>query len=164
MTPPAGHIVGIHLCRAHREPMESVERVRALPGQGLEGDRHAHAEGKRQVLLAEAEELHAMGLQPGVIKENITVEGLHLSELPFGQRLRLGRWVIAELQWPCEPCFRMDEIRLGLKEQLVGRRGYFIRIVEGGELAVGDQLSVLTEEVAVSPRVSPDSEATIGGR
>ncbi len=148
MTRLAGHIVGIHLCRAHREPMESVDHVRALPGRGLEGDRHANAEGSRQVLLAEAEELRALGLPPGVIKENITVEGLALSELRFGQRLRLGDGVLAEVGLPCEPCFRMDEIRSGLKEQLVGRRGVFVQIVEGGELAVGDTVSVLMEELA----------------
>jgi MOSC domain-containing protein YiiM len=133
-----GRIAGIHLCRAHREPMESVTRARAVAGKGLAGDRHAREAGKRQVLLAEAEELRQLELAPGMIRENITVEGIRLAELRSGQRLRLGAHVLAEVVGPCEPCFRMDEIRLGLQEELKGRRGVFVQILEGGALAVGN--------------------------
>jgi len=145
----SGTIVAIHLCRAHREPTQSVPRARALAGRGLDGDRHSRDAGQRQVLLAEAEELRALGLQPGIIRENITVEGLRLSQLRFGQRLQLGAEVVAEVRQPCDPCHRMDEIRMGLREQLVGRRGVFAAIVEGGEIRIGDPISALAEEVAV---------------
>jgi MOSC domain-containing protein YiiM len=136
-----GRIAGIHLCRAHREPMESVTGATAVTGKGLDGDRHAREAGKRQVLLAEVEELRKLELAPGMIRENITVEGIRLAELRSGQRLRLGAHVLAEVVGPCEPCFRMDEIRLGLQEGLKGRRGVFVQILEGGALAVGDPLT-----------------------
>ncbi len=129
--------------------MQSVARARALAGRGLEGDRHSRESGKRQVLLAEAEHLRPLRLEPGIIKENLTVEGLPLSQLRFGQRLQLGTEVVAEVRDPCEPCHRMDEIRMGLREELVGRRGVFVEIIEGGEIAVDDPIHLIAEEVAV---------------
>jgi MOSC domain-containing protein YiiM len=136
-----GRIAAIHLCRAHREPMESVTRANAVAGKGLAGDRHGREVGKRHVLLAEAEELRKLDLAPGTIRENITVEGIRLAALRPGQRLRLGADVLADVVGPCEPCFRMDEIRPGLQKGLIGRRGVFVQILKGGALAVGDPVT-----------------------
>jgi MOSC domain-containing protein YiiM len=124
--------------------MESVTQATAVAGKGLAGDRHGREAGKRQVLLAEAEELRKLELAPGMIRENITVEGIRLAQLRPGQRLRLGAGVLAEVGEPCEPCFRMDEIRPGLQEGLIGRRGVFVQILEGGALAVGDPITAGT--------------------
>ena len=57
-------VVALHLCRAGRVPLEAVERVQALAGQGLEGDRHARPHSRRQVLLMEQEVLDEFGLGP----------------------------------------------------------------------------------------------------
>jgi MOSC domain-containing protein YiiM len=37
----------------------------------------------------------------------------------------------------------MNEIRLGLEEQLRGRRGMLCRVVEGGRIARGDRIELL---------------------
>jgi MOSC domain-containing protein YiiM len=37
----------------------------------------------------------------------------------------------------------MDELRDGLRAQLEGRRGMLARVVEGGEIAVGDAVEPL---------------------
>jgi MOSC domain-containing protein YiiM len=36
----------------------------------------------------------------------------------------------------------MDELRPGLRQQLEGRRGRFVRVVEGGSVAVGDAVQL----------------------
>ncbi len=74
------------------------------------------------------------------------MEGLRLAELRFGQRLRLGPQVIGEVRLPCEPCFRMDEIRMGLQDELAGRRGVFVQIIEGDGLKVGDAIKVIPQD------------------
>jgi len=43
----------------------------------------------------------------------------------------------------CDPCNRMDVLRQGLRAQLDGKRGMLARVVEGGELAVGDEIALL---------------------
>ena len=129
--------------------MEPVSTATLITGVGLDGDKHASAASFRQVLLADQEALDAVGVAPGTIKENLTVEGLNVMELPVGSRVRVGAAAILEITKVCEPCFRMDEIRMGLKDELVGRRGMVCRVIQGGTIKVGDSISVeATESLA----------------
>jgi MOSC domain-containing protein YiiM len=43
----------------------------------------------------------------------------------------------------CDPCHRMDELREGLRAELDDKRGMLARVVEGGEVAVGDDVELL---------------------
>jgi MOSC domain-containing protein YiiM len=122
--------------------MQAVVSASLLTGVGLEGDKHAEAKSRRQVLLVDRETLDALGLLPGSIKENLTVEGLNVMSLPPGTQIRLGADALVEITSVCEPCFRMDEIRLGLKGQLVGRRGMNAVVVRGGTINVSDPISI----------------------
>jgi len=120
--------------------MQQVEEARAIEGFGLEGDRHARAESSRQVLLMADETIEELGLRRGDVKENITTRGLEHSSLVRGQRLEVGHEVVLEITKPCEPCSRMEEIREGLQNELLGRRGILARVVQGGVIRVGDQI------------------------
>lgn len=135
-------IVSIQLCIGHREPMRAVPVATLIRDVGLEGDKHASAASKRQVLLADREALDAVGVTPGTIKENLTVEGLNAMRLPVGARLRLGPAAVVEITSICEPCFRMDEIRDGLRQELEGRRGMLSRVIAGGSISVGDRITI----------------------
>jgi MOSC domain-containing protein YiiM len=143
-------IASIQLCPGHREPMRSVASATLSAGVGLTGDTHASPASKRQVLLADKEALDRLNLQPGVIKENVTVEGLDVMALEVGTRLQLGADVVLELTSVCEPCFRMDEIRPGLKAELDGRRGMNSRVVAGGRIAVGEPIAILEQRELAS--------------
>ena len=126
-----------------------VPSANLVGGLGMEGDKHAAATSKRQVLLADKEALDAVGVLPGTIKENITVEGVDVMQLPAGSRVRLGPSAVLEITAVCEPCFRMDEIRDGLKQELEGRRGMTSRVLAGGIIKVGDPITIeLSEPLA----------------
>jgi MOSC domain-containing protein YiiM len=133
-----GTIISIQLCRGHRLPMQQVERGEAVADFGLQGDHHARSGSQRQVLLVDLETLALLGLLPGEIKENITTEGVDLKNLRPGQELRVGDSVRLEITQPCEPCGRMEEIRVGLAHELENRRGMLARVIAGGQLSVGD--------------------------
>ncbi len=122
--------------------MREMEGVLAGENRGLDGCAHGRLGGRRQVLLMDAETLDHFGLTPGVVKENITTRGLALRELGPGQRLRVGE-ALLEVTLPCEPCRRMDEIRMGLQQELRGRRGMLCRVVEAGRIRRGDRIEVL---------------------
>jgi MOSC domain-containing protein YiiM len=143
-------IVSIQLCPGHREPMRLVPSATLITGVGLDGDKHAVAVSDRQVLLADKEALDAVGVQPGTIKENLTVDGLNVMELPVGSRLHLGATAVLEITNVCEPCFRMDEIRDGLRHALEGRRGMVARVVKGGSIRVGDPVTIEEAEPLAS--------------
>ena len=122
--------------------MDGHERRRAIAGEGLEGCAHANPP-KREVLFASKEHLDAVGVEPGATRENLTVEGDDVERWPIGQRVRVGQAAVFEITMVCDPCHRMDELREGLRAELEGRRGMLARIVEGGEVAVGDEVTLL---------------------
>lgn len=131
-------VVALHVCVKGRAPLRALETVTAVADRGLEGDRHARAGSHRQVLVVEAEVLDRFGLGPGDIREQVTVRGLDLGSLAAGARFRVGG-ALLEVAGPCDPCERMNEIRPGLRAELEGRRGRFMRVVDGGAVSVGDR-------------------------
>jgi MOSC domain-containing protein YiiM len=131
----------LHLFRAPKPnaPMEELATARALENSGLEGCAHARQGGKRQVLLVDVETLANMNLTPGIVRENITTQGLEVNTLQVGQRLRMGS-VLLEVSAVCEPCALMETIRPGLRQELQGRRGMLCRVLSGGTLYCGDAI------------------------
>jgi MOSC domain-containing protein YiiM len=124
------------------EAMEARGEAKATAGHGLEGDAHARPGTKRQVLFVSADHLRAVGVDPGAVKENFTVEGADVQAWPVGQRVRAGAAVF-EISMVCDPCSNMELIRPGLQAELEGRRGMLAEVVEGGRVAAGDAVELL---------------------
>jgi MOSC domain-containing protein YiiM len=143
MQTQQGTILSLQICVGYRKPMMPVESAEVVRGLGLRGDRHAIAESTRQILLIEKETLDDLKLSPGLVKENITTQGIGLMNLERGRRLQLGDAAILEVTKACTPCGRMDEIRSGLQEQLAGRRGILAKPIHGGLIKIGDSMKVL---------------------
>jgi MOSC domain-containing protein YiiM len=120
---------------------EPRERVLAIESQGIEGCAHANPP-RREVLLASKEHLDTVGVEPGAIRENVTVEGADVHAWPVGQRVRVGG-ALLEITMVCDPCQRMDDLRAGLRAEIDGKRGMLAHIVEGGEIALGDPIELL---------------------
>jgi MOSC domain-containing protein YiiM len=131
----------LHLFRApkRRLPMEELSETEALEDSGIQGCAHARPGGKRQVLLVDRETLDAMSLGPGVIRENITTEGLNVHSLVPGQQLRVGKARL-EVSAVCTPCDQLEKVRPGLRRELRGRRGMLCRVIEGGVIRRGDPI------------------------
>ena len=123
--------------------MEELSEVQALGDIGFENCAHAQPASKRQVLLMDRETLEAMDLQPGMIRENITTDGLNVNGLPVGQQLRVGEARL-EISMVCTPCDLMETIRPGLRKELWGRRGMLCRVLEGGLIRRGDSIEKLS--------------------
>ncbi len=144
-----GRVVNLYLCRERKQSMTPVQEATAISDLGLEGDKHAVKGSARQVLVMDVETLKSLDLAPGVIKENITVEGLDLSTVQAGQVFFVGDQVTLEATGDCLPCARMDEIRPGLQDKLKGRRGIISTVLNGGSLKVGDAIRVEPSREAV---------------
>ena len=126
-----------------RLPMEELQKARLIKNVGFEGCGHARPGGKLQVLLVDLETLASMQLTPGIIRENITTEGLPVNDLRLGQKLRIGR-VQLEVRLVCEPCDELEKVRAGLKEAIRGKRGMLCQVLSGGRIRAGDTIEVLS--------------------
>ena len=139
----------IHLFRApkRRAPMEELQEARALEDVGLEGCAHARPQGKRQVLLMDRETLDVFQLAPGIVRENLTTEGLDVNGLAFGQRLQIGE-VELQVSAVCDPCEQIEALRPGLQAAMQGRRGMLCKVARGGLLRRGDEIVVMQQTAA----------------
>jgi len=130
------------LYRAPRRgwPMEELFLAEAVSDVGFAGCAHARPGSQRQLLLMDRETLEALELSPGIIRENITTEGLNVNGLQPGETLRVGG-AFLEVTIPCTPCGLMDKIRVGLRREIRGRRGMMCRVVQGGIIRPGDTIA-----------------------
>lgn len=149
--PRAGTVRWIGLRPARDVPMQSVDRVEAVAGKGLRGDRYGSGSGKRGITLIQAEHLPAIAalagldaLEPSTLRRNVVVSGLPLIALK-GRRFRIGD-AICEGTSPCDPCSRMEAaLGPGGYNAMRGHGGLCARILEGGTLRIGDAVEWLDD-------------------
>ena len=122
-------------------PREAGQLVEAF---GLEGDRHA-GRPLRQVSILNVETVQELAQQgmpvsPGVLGENITVEGVPVMELPDGARLRIGEHAEVEITGDRPACKELLQVHRDALKEMVGRTGKMARVVRGGTVRPGDPI------------------------
>jgi MOSC domain-containing protein YiiM len=77
-------------------------------------------------------------------RRNLLLLGVRLPRQE-GTRVRIGPSLVVEITGECDPCERMDALHEGLRATLTPdwRAGFLARVVEDGEIAVGDEVRVL---------------------
>jgi MOSC domain-containing protein YiiM len=133
---------------AHKEgPVELVSQAEAIAGQGLDGDRYADGQGTfsnphglgHELTLIEAEEAERIGLAPEDARRNLVTRGIDLNAL-VGKTFKVGGVTCAGRRL-CEPCAHLQRLtEPGLLRKLAHRGGLRADILEGGRIAVGDEI------------------------
>ena len=124
-----------------------VEAIRLEPHLGIPGDAHA-GDWHRMVSLLSAESVARLQekipfpLLPGAFAENVLVEGIEVSRLPVGTRLRLGS-ALCEVTQIGKECHADCAIRRQAGDCVMPREGIFVRVLEAGEVRPGDSMEVL---------------------
>jgi MOSC domain-containing protein YiiM len=139
-----GVVEGIHIAEKREAPTRARPNVEAVPGRGLEGDRHFDRD-KHDLTLIEAEAIEDLAreggieLGPGEPRRQLVTRGIGLNEL-VGKRFRVGE-VLCEGEELCHPCRHMERLtQPGVLNGLAGRGGLCARVVEGGTISVGDRV------------------------
>jgi MOSC domain-containing protein YiiM/ferredoxin-NADP reductase len=95
-------------------------------------------------------ELGRAPFPPGQFGENLTVTGLLEHEVRIGDVLRAGQAVLQVMQ-PRIPCAKLNQ-RMGLRFSpmfLASRKvGYYLRVIEEGEVGMDDALELLARDEA----------------
>ncbi len=115
---------------------------------GLAGDGHNHDKHKtplQAVCLQDVEFLEELmregfPLTLGTIGENVTVRDLFVQKLPIGTVLEFSGGVVIELTKVRKPCYVLDAIDPKLKEVIMGRCGYYARVIREGVIKPGDKI------------------------
>ena len=137
----SGTIIHLQLKPAEGAPMKPMQSVTAITSYGLQDDANA-GRSKRQVLLIERELLDEFQLPVGDVRENITVQGIQLAGMAAGTRVRVGQ-ALFEATLDCAPCEFIEGKRPGLRAAMEGKRGTLFKVFEGGQINVGDEITVV---------------------
>ena len=123
-----------------------------LVGDGQRSPRHGGP--LRAVMLysmEQIERLRAAGhpIFPGAVGENVTTEGIDLSALGPGDRLRLGASVLLEVTLYPTPCDGIGGAFLGrdfmqvAQQRHPGMSRLACRVLQGGDLVPGDPVTLV---------------------
>jgi len=135
---------------ARLAPMLVSQALSMTPGLGVAGDHYASAtQGARQVTVISAEHLSAIAsflgrdmAQPELLRRNVVVPGVNLAALK-ARRFRLGGAVL-ECSGDCHPCSKMETLLgPGGYNAVRGHGGITARVLEGGEVRLGDAIAAL---------------------
>jgi len=114
------------------------------PDHGIVSDAHA-GQWHRQVSLLAKESIDKMiqrGLEvgPGDFAENITTEGIDLTAVPIGGRLRLGSDSLVEVTQIGKECHDRCAIYNEAGDCIMPREGIFVKVITGGTINIGDPI------------------------
>jgi hypothetical protein len=152
----SGTVEAIFVAPEAGAPAQGVEQAAALPGLGLEGDRHVSGAGTfpsglpgSALSLIEAEvcESFTPPLDPNEHRRNVVTRGIALNDL-VGHEFRIGSVRCRGMRL-CEPCTVVQRYASrSVLRPLVHRGGLRADILENGVVRVGD----VVEARGVNPR------------
>jgi MOSC domain-containing protein YiiM len=141
-------IASIHIAKARRLEMRSVDSVVAEEGKGLVGDRyhgarHRHVTVQSAEALAEASVVLGREVTPAGTRRNLTLSHGTVPTTP-GSRLRIGE-VLLEVVRVAAPCKLLDDgLGPGAMASLRhGRAGAVCRLLSGGVITLGDAVELV---------------------
>lgn len=148
-----GQLVGIYVARRKGEGLQGIDRVEAVPGRGLSGDRYFLKEGTysgkdgpdREVTLIEVEALEGLAreyeitLEPPQARRNLLTRSVPLNHL-VGRMFTIGAVVLRGIRL-CEPCGHLEKLTCkGVQKGLIHRGGLRAQVVAGGVVEVGAEI------------------------
>jgi len=134
---------------------DNVPTAVLRPEHGIVNDAHAGA-WHRQVSLLARESIEKMirqglDVRPGDFAENITTEGIDLTDLPIGGRLRLGADVLVEVTQIGKECHDRCAIYREAGDCVMPREGIFVKVLTGGSIRIGDAITRQEDRGADGP-------------
>ena len=141
-----GKVMAVCVSEARGTPKRNIGRARLRADWGVEGDAHA-GNWHRQVSLLSYEAVQAFNARganvaDGAFGENLLVSGFDFKRLPVGTRLRCGD-VRLEITQIGKECHSGCEIYKRVGDCIMPREGVFARVLAGGEVAVGDEMTLV---------------------
>lgn len=141
-----GKVISVNISEIRGIQKHNVGRAKFVEDYGIENDAHA-GKWHRQVSLLSHEKIEAFRakgaeVKDGAFGENIVVSGIDFKTLPVGTRFQCND-VILEMTQIGKECHHGCEIFQKMGECIMPREGVFAKIIHGGEIAVGDEMTII---------------------
>lgn len=141
-----GEIIAVCLSEKKGTAKVDAGKAELVVNHGVKGDAHAGGDPIRQVSLLADEKIKAFnaagaGVEYGAFGENLVIGGVDLATLPVGTRLRAGR-ALLEITQHGKQCHSRCAIYERMGDCIMPREGVFAKVLEGGEISVGDEIDV----------------------
>ena len=148
-------MVSIFIAPREGAPVVEQDRVKAVEGRGLEGDRYHELTGTfsrkmdpgREVTLIESEAIAALERDFGIAiglggsRRNIVTSGVSLNDL-VGREFEIGEAAFRGVRL-CPPCGLLERMtQRGVKAGLKDRGGLNAQVLRTGWIRRGDPVSV----------------------
>ncbi len=145
----SGKVVAISISDKRGIPKRNVPIAQIVEDYGISGD--AHGGTKRQVSLLAIESIRKMlekgaKVKPGDFAENITTEGVDLSKLKIGDKIKIGDSVLLEVTHIGKVCHSRCRIYFSVGDCVMPKEGIFARVLKGGKIRVGDKIEVYQDD------------------
>ena len=141
-------IVSVNISETKGVRKTPIPKGELHPEHGLVGDAHSGTWHRQLSLLAQEsiDKMRDQGLdvKAGDFAENVTTQGLILHTLPVGTKLWLGR-VETEVTQIGKECHAGCAIRKLAGDCIMPREGIFVRVLNPGEVAAGDDVLLAGE-------------------
>ena len=140
----SGKIIAVSISKKRGEKKKNVSEARLIEDHGIEADAHAGS-GHRQLSLLASESIKkildkGLDVSPGDFAENITTEGIDLTGLVKGDRLRIGAEAVVEITQIGKKCHSRCHIYDAVGECVMPDEGVFAKVICGGKIVPGDKL------------------------
>lgn len=144
-----GKIMAVNISEERGTQKKNVHSARLIEDWGIEHDAHAGKWHRQVSLLSyeKIEEFRKKGapVDEGAFGENLIIQGIDLRHLPVGTRLACGE-VLLEVTQIGKQCHNGCEIFRLMGDCIMPREGVFTRVLKGGEIKAGDEITMLPLE------------------
>ncbi|BCJ94493.1 molybdenum cofactor biosynthesis protein MoaC [Anaerocolumna cellulosilytica] len=142
-----GRIIAVCISEKRGTEKKNIQKARFIENFGIEKDAHG-GNWHRQVSLLGKEKIDAFNqlgakVGDGAFGENLIVEGFDFKELPVGTILQCND-VILEMTQIGKECHAHCAIYNRVGDCIMPREGVFAKVLQGGEIAVGDEMILLS--------------------
>ena len=141
-----GKVMAVCISEKKGTQKKNVHEALFIEDFGLENDAHA-GKWHRQVSLLSYEKIQdfkkkGAPVEDGAFGENLIVSGIDFKNLPVGTRFQCGD-VVLEMTQIGKECHSGCEIYKIMGDCIMPREGVFARVIRGGRIREGDELTVL---------------------
>jgi len=141
-----GYIEAICISDKKGVVKNEVPKVEIKKDWGIEGDAHA-GKWHRQISLLAGESIDRVKkimpeLKKGAFAENIITREVEIANVKIGETINIGEDIILEVTQIGKECHTGCAIRVQTGDCIMPKEGIFAKVINGGNVMPGDEISL----------------------